>query len=200
MQYVTTTPSKSSTVSTSDIDPPKSNLAAALRKAGERKTAQKIVSTFEAEGTNKKTMMKSPQSKIPPKSDDASDKATDDNDSVVVVNETTDPTMDCLDFICLMDSISYLDGNGRTRRVDILKPVRSPINSSGSTSSTSTSGVYTALQEKGNLANAIMIKKKADSKELNEVIDAAIGRSKYLYYYACIIIYIILCIILYILV
>ena len=116
MQYQTTTPSKSSTVSTSDINPPKSNLAAALRKAGERKTAQKIVSTFEAEGTNKKTMMKSPQYNIPPKSDDASDKATDDDDSVVVVNETiVNETMACLDFICLMDSISYLDGNGRTR-------------------------------------------------------------------------------------
>ena len=180
MQYISTTPSKSSTVSTSDIEPPKSNLAAALRKAGERSAAQKIVSTFEAEPNSKKTMMKSPQAKIAPKSNDGSEKASEDNDSVVLVDDTIDSTMTSLDFICLMEPISYLDANGRTHRVDILKPVRSPNNSS--IRSTSNSGVYTALQEKGNLKHGIVIKKKANGEDINNAIDAAIGPSKYLLY------------------
>lgn len=178
MQYVSTTPSKSSTVSTSDIEPSKSNLAAALRKAGERSAAQKSISTFEAEPNSKKTLMKSPQAKVAPKSNDASEKASEDDDSVVVVDDTIDSTMTSLDFICLMEPISYLDANGRTHRVDILKPVRSPNNSSMKSRSISNSGVYTALQEKGNLRNGIVIKKKANGEDVNNAIDAAIGPSK----------------------
>ena len=83
----------------------------------------------------------------------------------------------CLDFIVLMEPLPYYDANGRQKYIDITKPIRSP--NRGNQKSQFT-GIYCALQEKGNLKARIQLPKKSQPAEINAAIEEAIGDSKYL--------------------
>ena len=88
-----------------------------------------------------------------------------------------DSTNLSLDFIVLMEPIPYKDSTGKQKYADITKPIRSP-NRTGSFVN-QFSGVYFALQEKGNLKSSLKISRKAEAADINAIINDSIGPSKF---------------------
>jgi hypothetical protein len=164
------TPSKSSTVSTSEIGgsiATKSNLAIALRKANSAK-----IDTFKPTAKANKRTLQIPVTQETPVVNHvaADDNAEDTAESAVVVDSTN---YYYIDFLVLMEPIVYQDSSGKQKIVDITKPIRSP-----NRSNSQLTGVYHALQEKGNLKTNLALRKNSDSSDINASIEDAIGDSK----------------------
>ena len=183
---VQNTPSKSSTVSTSDVLP-KSNLAVALRKANSASIEKKkALDTFVGETNEKKKKKITKPSSSSSYSSSTTSAIVNANDTSVLVQDIDDASVVnvdekldfLLDFIVVLDTLPYFDSQQKVKYVDITRPIRMPNREKKENQST---GVYYALEQSGNLKSNVIVSNIATSSDINDAIKAANGGSKYFY-------------------